>query len=102
MVILILLLIISLVILTFSLNLNNKFNNILIEMMSINNEINNIQKKWGDFIKMKYILGVFCLFLIMLASKIIFEMYIPDVCKWLFAFISGEIGFCVFQYFLNK
>lgn len=51
---------------------------------------------------MKYILGVFCLFLIMLASKIIFEMYIPDVCKWLFAFISGEIGFCVFQYFLNK
>lgn len=36
-----LLLITSLIILSFSFNLNNKFKNILLEMISINNEINN-------------------------------------------------------------
>lgn len=45
MVILVLLLIISLIILTFSLNSNNKFNDISLEMVSINNEINNISRK---------------------------------------------------------
>ena len=45
MVILGLLLIISLIILDFSINLSNKFNNISLEMMSISNEINNISKE---------------------------------------------------------
>lgn len=40
-----LLLITSLIILSFSFNLNNKFKNILLEMISINNEINKISKK---------------------------------------------------------
>lgn len=52
--------------------------------------------------KAKYIVGIFLFFLIMLVSKIIFEEFIPERWQWLFAFISGEIGFCVFQYFLNK
>lgn len=39
-----LLLITSLIILSFSFNLNNKFKNILLEMISINNEINKISK----------------------------------------------------------
>lgn len=52
--------------------------------------------------KIKYIIAIFSFFLIMLISKIIFDKFIPDIWKWLFAFISGEIGFAVLQYFLNK
>lgn len=45
MVILMLLLIISLIILAFSIKLSNKFNDISLEMLAIDNEINNISKK---------------------------------------------------------
>lgn len=45
MVILVLLLIISLIVLDFSISLSNKFNNISLEMLSISNEINNISKE---------------------------------------------------------
>lgn len=50
--------------------------------------------------KIKYIIAIFLFFLIMLVSRTIFH-YLPYDYKWLFTFISGEIGFIVLQYFLN-
>ena len=49
MVVLVLLLIISLIVLDFSISLSNKFNNISLEMLSISNEINNISKEMRWF-----------------------------------------------------
>lgn len=51
---------------------------------------------------MKKVLVFLAFLLINIASKIIFEMFIPDSYKWVFAFITGEIAFAFFYYFFNK
>ena len=46
---------------------------------------------------MKKVLVFLAFLLINIASKIIFEMFIPDSYKWVFAFITGEIAFAFYN-----
>ena len=52
--------------------------------------------------QIKYILGIFFFTLIFVLGKMLCENLIPGNWKYCFAFIFGEIGFCIFKYFLNK
>lgn len=51
--------------------------------------------------KIKYLIGIFVFAIITIASKFIYELYIPEFWQFTFASIMGQIGFATLYYFFT-